>query len=156
MVTMKLLVFGTFLVSLSAQAQRKVAGPLEDANVVAVLLADSGSVAQKRVVQVLKTRGYQIQACDSVARRVETKTHQTPEGCLVSIEATVLGHTVLLSGKVYCELRSYSPKAISYSVRNRVPVGNFDCYKWGWNELAVVAERLGGKKVVSFRNPKSL
>ena len=119
----------------------------------AVLLADSGPAVRKRVLQVLETRGYRVQTYDSTRGRIETQTHPTPHDCLFALDAIMLGHTVLLSGNTHSILHDYAPKAVSYSTKNRVPVGNFDCYEWGWNELAAVAEALKGKKVVSFRHP---
>jgi hypothetical protein len=97
---MKLFGLGLFLAAFPAQAQQQPADPVEGANVVAVRLADSAAVALKRVVRVLESRGYRVQTCDSIPWRVETKGHQTPADCLVSIQATVLGHSVLLSGNV--------------------------------------------------------
>jgi hypothetical protein len=149
---MKLFILVVLVTALPAQAQQ-LPGPLEGANVIAVLLADSGTAAQQHVLQVLAARGYRAQAYDATRGRIETQTHPTPHDCLFSLEALVLGHTILLSGNTHCILRDYVPKAVSYSTANRVPVGNFDCYKWGWNELAAVAEELKGKKIVTFRHP---
>lgn len=149
---MKLLILGVLITALSAQAQQRP-GPLEGANVIAVLLADSGTAAHQHVLQVLAARGYRVQSYEASRGRIETLTHPTPEDCLFSLEALVLGHTVLLSGYTHCVLRDYAPKPVAYSPQHRMPVGNFDCYKWGWNELAAVAAELKGKKIVTFRHP---
>lgn len=119
----------------------------------AVLLADSGTAAPQRVLQVLAARGYRVQTYDTLRGRIETLTHPTPHDCLFSLEALVLGQTILLSGYTHCVLRDYAPKLVTYSPQHHMPVGNFDCYKWGWNEVAAVAEALKGKKVVTFRHP---
>jgi alpha-tubulin suppressor-like RCC1 family protein len=148
---MKLLGVGLVLVTFSARAQHQ--GPLEGANVVAVLLADSGMVVWQRVVQILEVRGYRLLTRDSTTWRLETRPIQTPELCLTSIQATVFGHTVLLSAKSWCFLLGYQPHPVWYSAKSHVPFANFDCYAWGWNELAAVAKELSGKKVVSFRHP---
>jgi hypothetical protein len=149
---MKLLALGVLIPAFAAHAQPRP-GPLEGANVLAVLLADSGTAAHQRVLQVLAARRYRVQTYEASRGRIETLPHPTPHDCLFSLAALVLGHTVLLSGDTHCILRDYAPKPVSYSTKHRVPVGNFDCYQWGWQELAMVAEELKGKKVVTFRQP---
>jgi hypothetical protein len=150
---MKLLGLGLLLVTFSARAQQQAPGPLEGADVVAVLLADSGAVAWQRVCQVLQVRGYQLLTRDSTTWQLETKPLQTPALCLTSIQAIVLGHTVLLSAKSWCFIQGYRPHPVHYSTKSQVPFANFDCYAWGWQELAAVAKGLAGKKVVSFQHP---
>jgi len=153
---MKLVLTSLVLTAFPAAAQQSAAGPLEGADVVAVLLPDSGAMALKRVVQVLEARGYRVQTYDSIRGRVETQARQSPESCLTSLQATVLGHTVLLSATSLCILHSYRPHPVRYSAYSQVPFANFDCYAWAWRELAAAAKGLAGKKTVSFRHPSFL
>jgi hypothetical protein len=151
---MKPLLLGALLAAPPAQAQQQALGPVEGANVVAVLLADSGAVAWKRVVRVLQALGYSLQTRDSITGRIETKARQAAK-CFTTVEVILLGHTVLLSGKAMCQSWYYKPRPVWYSAQSHVHFANFDCYAWGWNQLAAIAEELKGKKVVSFRHPRS-
>jgi len=153
---MKLVLTGLVLTASPAAAQQLAAGSLEGVDIVAVLLPDSGAVAVNRVVHILQARGYHVQRSDSVRGRVETQARQTPERCLTSLQATMLGHTVLLSATSWCILHNYRPHPVRYSAYSQVPFGNFDCYAWAWRELAEVAKGLDGKKTVSFRHPSFL
>ncbi|MVN79218.1 hypothetical protein GO988_23040 [Hymenobacter sp. HMF4947] len=125
---MKLLVLGFALAALAGQAPPPTRGPVEGADRVAVLLADSGAIARARVMQVLEAWGYQLLPYDAVTRQLGTKAKQTPEGCSTSIQATVLGHTVLLSASSWCQLQHYHPQPVHYSAHRQVPFANFDCY----------------------------
>lgn len=150
---MKWLAVGLFCVSFPAQAQQPVPGPVEGANVVAVLLVDSGAVAWARTAQLLTARGYHVPARDAAALWLETEPRRPPEGCFTSLRATVMGHTVLLSGTSRCVLVNHLPHPLWYSAQSHVPFANFDCYAWGWDELLAVAQGLSGRKIVSFRRP---
>jgi hypothetical protein len=153
---MKELVLGLSLAAFSARAQQPAPGPVEGADILAVLLSDSGAVARGRVVQVLEAQGYQVLPYNATTHQLETKAKQTPESCLTSIQVTVLGHTVLLSAASWCQFEHYRPQPVHYSAQSQVHFANFDCYAWGWCELAVVAKDLAGRKTVSFRHPRSL
>lgn len=152
---MKVLVLGLSLAAVSARAQQPVPGPVEGADILAVLLPDSGAVAREYLVAVLHARGYQVLPYNAVTHQLETTAKQTPERCLTSIQATVLGHTVLLSASAWCQLHYYRPRPVHYSAQSQVPFANFDCYAWGWRELTAVAKDLAGLKIVSFRHPHS-
>jgi len=133
-----------------ALAQVAATHPREGARGVAVLLADSGAVAWARTAQALATLGYRVQERDSAAGRLGTEAWfiEGQAQCLTSVEALVLGHTVLLTGTSYCPLFHHKPLPVYYSATSHVPFANFDCFAWGWAEVNVVARALGGRKTV--------
>jgi hypothetical protein len=153
---MNVFVLGLSLAAFSAQAQQPAPGPVQGADILAVLLPDSGAVARGHVVEALAARGYQVLTYNVTTHQFDAKAKQTPESCFTSIQVTVLGHTVLLSATSWCQLHHYRPQPVHYSAQSQVPFANFDCYAWGWNELAAVAKGLAGLKTVSFRHPRSL
>ena len=136
----------------SARAQDAwSAGAREGAQVVAVLVADSGAGAWARTARTLEKLGYRVPERDSAAGRLSTEAWFAPGSgaqCLTSVQALVLGHTVLLTGTVYCGLFQHRPEPVAYSAQPRGPYGNFDCAAWGWGELRAVALALGGTKTV--------
>jgi hypothetical protein len=136
-----------------AQSPAPVAVAAEGANVVAVLLADSGAVARARVVQVLTQRGYRVTA-EAAGERVETApTLAGNRRCSTVLQGLILGHVVLLSGHALCELHGQRPRPLTHSAYSHVTFQNYDCVAWGWNEVEAVAQALHGDKVFRFQHP---
>jgi hypothetical protein len=128
----------------------------EGAQVVAVLVADSGPGAWARTARTLQRLGYYVQERDSTAGRLSTEAWFAPGSnaqCLTSVQALVLGHTVLLTGTRYCALFQHRPEPVAYATRPRGPYGNFDCAAWGWGELRAVARALAGTHTVWLPYP---
>ena len=98
----------------------------------------------------MATLGYRVQERDSAAGRLGTEAWfiEGQAQCLTSVEALVLGHTVLPTGTSYCPLFHHKPLPVYYSATSHVPFANFDCFAWGWTEVNVVARALGGRKTV--------
>lgn len=124
----------------------------EGANVVAVLLPDSGAVAIARITRLLEQRGFHVTG--HYAATLETAPMPAEnQHCAASVQVQVMGHTALLSGQNFCWLLSGRARPLYYSARSQVPALNYDCVAWGLNQLEAVAEALHGEKTVHFRRP---
>lgn len=137
--------------SVPAWAQEKLPLPPEGATVIAVLLPDSGAVAFERVARLLVQQGYSVETRDPTAQRLTTAPHPLAEAPFsTSVQAIVMGHTVLFSGSVFYKT-SRSGRALMYSAYSHVHFANYDYVAAGWRELEAIVQALPGKrKVVHF------
>ena len=91
-----LLLLGLLLTIAPAWAQTV---PANGATQLTVQLPDSGRVAWRRVAQVLSGRGYGIKASDQELLTLSTEPRPVKRAGEVSLNASVRGRVLLLSGR---------------------------------------------------------